>query len=168
MHRPSSFPIVQFANASATPASLEPCRNIEHPGRHVAKSIHLAQAAYASAHNGTYAPAFTTLLNASYCNLNLHTSDTCDLDALQFAADHPEIVAVKISITENITKLTRACPNRPCFMASVQVTVPASHHEQNGSDGNATAAAAYTYVVQTNSNRDTTATHPTSQWAPCL
>ena len=40
MHRPSSFPQIQFANASGA----EPlCRNIEFPGRHVAKSLHLAQ-----------------------------------------------------------------------------------------------------------------------------
>ena len=40
MHRPSSFPLVQFANESGE----ELCRNIEFPGRHIAKSLHLAQA----------------------------------------------------------------------------------------------------------------------------
>jgi hypothetical protein len=25
------------------------------------------------------------------CNLDLTTSDTCDLDALEYASDHPEI-----------------------------------------------------------------------------
>ena len=39
MHRPSSFPLVQFANSSGQAL----CRNIEFPGRHVAKSLHLAQ-----------------------------------------------------------------------------------------------------------------------------
>jgi hypothetical protein len=44
MHRPSSFPLVQFAPESGAPL----CRNLEFPGRHVAKSLQLAQAAYAS------------------------------------------------------------------------------------------------------------------------
>ena len=48
MHRPSSFPLVQFANETGETL----CRNIEWPGRHVAKSIHLAQSAYAKDHNG--------------------------------------------------------------------------------------------------------------------
>jgi hypothetical protein len=48
MHRPSSFPLVQFANESGETL----CRNIEWPGRHVAKSLHLAQMAYAADHNG--------------------------------------------------------------------------------------------------------------------
>ena len=38
-HRPSSWPLVQFANSSGEAL----CRNIEFPGRHVAKSLHLAQ-----------------------------------------------------------------------------------------------------------------------------
>eukprot|EP01051_Picozoa_sp_SAG22_P012497 SAG22_NODE_1305_length_4793_cov_3.652961_4_plen_85_part_00 len=82
MHRPSSFPFIQFANASGA----EPlCRNIEFPGRHVAKSLHLAQANYAGLHNGSYATSVKALLNSTYCNLMLTTSDTCDLDALLYA-----------------------------------------------------------------------------------
>jgi len=40
MHRPSSFPLVQFAPEGGAPL----CRNLEFPGRHVAKSLQLAQA----------------------------------------------------------------------------------------------------------------------------
>jgi len=40
MHRPSSFPLVQFANESGE----ELCRNVEFPGRHIAKSLYDHQA----------------------------------------------------------------------------------------------------------------------------
>ena len=46
-----------------------------------------------------------TLLNSTLCNLDLTTSDTCDLDALEYASDHPEIF-----------KLVRLkLPALPCF-----------------------------------------------------
>ena len=107
MHRPSSFPLVQFANDSGR----EPrCRNIEFPGRHVAKSIHLAQAQYARLHNGSYATKIATLLNSTLCNLDLGTSDTCDLDALEFAVGHPAVFKLGLAVTDNITQITRcAC-----------------------------------------------------------
>ena len=40
---------------------------------------------------GSYATEVHTLLNSTLCNLDLTTSDTCDLDALEYASDHPEI-----------------------------------------------------------------------------
>lgn len=42
-------------------------------------------------HGGTYAADVKTLLNATLCNLDLATSDTCDLDALEYAVAHPEV-----------------------------------------------------------------------------
>jgi len=150
MHRPSSFPLVQFANSSGEPL----CRNIEFPGRHVAKSVHLAQAAYATQHNGSFASNVNTLVNAKYCNLDLGTTDTCDVLALTYATQHTEIFKISLDITENISKLTRACPNRPCYMATVSVTTPKPSN--------------YRYQVFINSNRDTTALHPTHVQAPCL
>lgn len=87
-------------------------------------SRHLAQYTYAPLHNGTYATAITTLLNTTYCNLMLGTSDTCDLDALEYAVAHPEIFKLGMVVHENISQITRACPTQPCYMASVEVTVP--------------------------------------------
>ena len=95
MHRPSSFPLVQFANSSGEAL----CRNIEFPGRHVAKSIHLAQSTYAKYHNGSYASEISTLLNSTLCNLDLRTSDTCDLDALNFAVENPRIFKLGLEVT---------------------------------------------------------------------
>lgn len=165
MHRPSSFPMVQFANASSSSPSKEKlCRNIEFPGRHVGKSLHLAQAAHAQHHNGSYAVEIAPLLNATLCNLDLGTSDTCDLDALQYAAAHPEVFKLGMTVTENIAKITRACPTRPCYMASVQVTVPPSAADDQQQDG-----AGYIYTTYINSNRDTIVEHNTATTvAPCL
>ena len=42
-------------------------------------------------HGGAYAADVKTLLNATLCNLELATSDTCDLDALEYAVAHPEV-----------------------------------------------------------------------------
>ena len=164
MHRPSSFPLVQFADASRK----EPlCRHIEFPGRHVAKSLHLAQAQYARYHNGSYATAVATLLNASLCNLDLTTSDTCDLDALEFAVAHPEVFQLGMSVTESISAITRACPTRPCYMASVRVTVPTT--TTTITTTTTAAAKPYVYTAFINSNRDTTVRHEMpSQVAPCL
>ena len=173
MHRPGAFPLVQFANESGEAL----CRNIEWPGRHVAKSLHLAQLEYWSLsytnpalRNGSYAADVSTLLNSTLCNLDLHTSDTCDLDALQYASAHPEVFKLGMDMKTNWTdrKITRACPTQPCYMASVQVTVPATYgaasvgaHEEQ--------TAAYVYTCTINNNRDTVVHHATpAATAPCL
>jgi hypothetical protein len=180
MHRPSSFPLVQFANSSG--AAL--CRSIEFPGRHVAESLHLAQAAYAHHHGvcstgshtteaaclqakatwtGSFAAEVSTLLNASLCSLDLTTSDTCDLDALQFAVAHPGVFKLDLAVTKNIGAITRACPARPCYMATVEVTVPT---DAGASDED---AVPYVYTASINNNRDTTVQHHTATLvAPCL
>ena len=46
MHRPASFPLVQFAPAEGAPL----CRNLEFPGRHVAKPLQLPRSPYISLH----------------------------------------------------------------------------------------------------------------------
>ena len=51
---------------------------------------------------------------------------------------------------KNISKITRACPTQPCYMASVQVTVPTTE-----AAGEPEVAGAYVYTVFINSNRDT-------------
>jgi hypothetical protein len=177
MHRPSSFPLIQFSNDSSPSHNSDKllCRNIEFPGRHVAKSIYMAQLAYAGDHNGSFATSIKTLLNGTYCNLQEHTSDTCDIDALQFAVHHPTIFNIAILVTANISKITRACPTRPCYMASVTVMVPAATEHPPGRVG-AGAGAGYTYVAHVNSNRDVVVDHPTVHGtsgeqfaaAPCL
>ena len=127
----------------------------------MAKSLHLAQAGYAKHHNGSYTTSVKELLNATLCNLDLGTSDTCDLDALLYADSHPEVFKLGMAVTDNIAAITRACPTRPCYMASVQVTIPATE--------TAIAAAAYAYTAFINSNRDTTVQHETpTMVAPCL
>jgi hypothetical protein len=146
MHRPSSWPLIQFANSSGEPL----CRNIEFPGRHVAKSIHLAQTAYARYHNGSFASEISTLRNSTLCNLDLGTSDTCDLDALTFAMFNPEVFKLGMQVTENVTQITRACPTRPCcYMASVQVTVPTSVADDDSEENNTAhdEASPYVYTV---------------------
>ena len=149
MHRPSSWPLIQFANSSGEAL----CRNIEFPGRHVAKSIHLAQTAYATYHNGSFANEISTLRNSTLCNLDLGTSDTCDLDAITFAMSHPVVFTLGMQVTENVPEITRACPTRPCYMASVQVAVPASltndqDSQENSSDTDDEAGlSVYTYTV---------------------
>ena len=127
-----------------------------------AKSLHLAQAQYRSLHNGSFATMVSALLNTTICNRNLHTSDTCDLDALRFAAAHPAVFELGITVTQNISSITRACPTRPCYVATVRVTVPLSSEGQDGE-------APYKYTASINNNRDTTVQHnsPTAV-APCL
>ena len=138
------------------------CRNIEWPGRHVAKSLHLAQSQYAKFHGGAYTSEIATRLNSTLCNLDLGTSDTCDLDALEFAVAHPAVFKLGMVVHKNISKITRACPTQPCYMASVQVTVPT----EGAAD---VAAGPYRYTAFINSNRDTVVQHDTPALAaPCL
>lgn len=192
MHRPSTWPLLQFAPA---PPAVQPlCRNIEFPGRHVALSVHLAQAAFALAHNGSFAPSLGELLAAAaqpqstVCAPNLQTSDTCDLAALRLAADTPGVFEVAVEITANASVLTRQCTARPCYLASVRVTppTPATRNTRNGGErgkGGAAAgsgggsrggsgggggnAGAYGYTVSINENRRVTVDH-TDCISPCL
>ena len=112
--------MLQFAPPEGAPL----CRNIEFPGRHLAMSLHIAQRAYASQHNGSFATGLATLLLDDYCNLQLTTSDTCDIAALKYAAAHPGIFAVTMDVVEKAPALTRECTARPCFTATVGVTIP--------------------------------------------
>ena len=96
-----------------------------------------------------------------------------------------------MNVTEHAPQLTRECPSRPCFMASVRVQVPALHTADGaGAEGvtvraegaaaesasaegvaeaEAKGAARYVYTAFINSNRDTVVHHedPTAI-APCL
>ena len=126
------------------------------------------QAAHARLHGGRFATSAATLLNASLCSLQLGGTDTCDLDALRFASDHPEVFTVRVLVTEYALRLTRECPSRPCFMASVRVQVPARHRVE-GAAAEGAAAVPYVYTAFNNSNRDTVVCHedPNAS-APCL
>jgi hypothetical protein len=119
MHRPSSWGLLQFAPPEGAPL----CRNIEFPGRHLAMSVHIAQRAHADAHNGSFATELATLIDDAYCNLQLTTSDTCDIAALRYAAANPAIFQVTIVVEEMAPALSRECTARPCFTALVNVTV---------------------------------------------
>ena len=115
------------------------------------------------------------LLNATLCSLQLGRSDTCDLSALLFASDHPEVFTLRMNVTEHAAQLTRECPSRPCFTASVRVEVPASHTAEGTAAEGAAAesvaegAAPYVYTAFINSNRDTVVRHEDPKAsAPCL
>ena len=94
------------------------------------------------------------------CVADLATSDTCDLAALQLAAKRRDVFAIDVAVTEDAKILTRVCTRRPCYLATVAVTVPDS--------------GGYTYSIAVNENRRFIATHalrsvgesPTI--APCL
>ena len=133
------------------------------------------QAAYASLHGGRFATEVAPLLDATLCSLQLGRSDTCDLSALLFASDHPEVFTLRMNVTEHAAQLTRECPSRPCFMASVRVEVPASHTAEGTAAEGAAAesvaegAAPYVYTAFINSNRDTVVRHEDPKAsAPCL
>jgi len=167
MHRPSQWPLVQFAPSGGAPS----CRSIEFPARHVAFSLGRAQRKYAALHSGAFASTFSELLAAAnapsstICVTDRSTSDTCDLAALNLVAQKPSVFAVAIIVTDDAKVLTRECTQRPCYAATVTVTVP-----QNAA-AHAAAAAPYVYSVTTNENRRITAKHPTlrgSATAPCL
>ena len=66
-----------------------------------------------------------------------------------------------MEMQNNISEITRACPTQPCYMASVQVTVPTT--ETAGEE-----VEAYIYTVFINSNRYTTVSHDTATKTPCL
>ena len=133
------------------------------------------QAAYASLHGGRFATEVAPLLHATLCSLQLGKSDTCDLSALLFASDHPEVFTLRMNVTEHAAQLTRECPSRPCFMASVRVEVPASHAVEGAAaegaaeESVAEGAAPYVYTAFINSNRDTVVRHEDPKAsAPCL
>ena len=66
-------------------------------------------------------------------------------------------------VIENITKITRSCPTRPCYEATVQVTLPPTPTAP------IEAEEPYVYTAYINNNRDTTVKHETpTQKAPCL
>ena len=126
------------------------------------------------------------LLNATLCSLQLGKSDTCDLSALLFAASLPEVFTLRINVTEHSPQLTRECPSRPCFMASVRVQVPTLHTaeaegvaagvaaegtaaESLETEGAVEGTAPYVYTAFINSNRDTVVRHEDPKAsAPCL
>ena len=154
MHRPSTWPLVQFA---ARP-SVAPCRNIEFPARHVAYSIHLAQRQYALAHNGSFSRSVAALAAGAFCGTSGAGIgvETCDLLALRYAAAHADVFALTLHVRENASALDRHCTARPCYNATVLLRVPAS--------------GGYALAVGINENRYTWVSHSPVQGAatPCL
>ena len=99
-----------------------------------------------------------------------------------------KVFTLRMNVTEHAPQLTRECPSRPCFMASVRVQVPALHTAERAAveavrkgaaaggaavegvaEAEAEGAAPYVYTAFVNSNRDTVVRHedPTAT-APCL
>ena len=154
MHRPSTWPLVQFAPRPG----VAPCRNIEFPARHVAYSIHVAQRQYALANGGRFSQSVTALIDGAFCGThgNGIGVETCDLLALRFAAAHPDVFALALHVHENATALSRYCTARPCYNATVMLRVPDS--------------GGYALSVGINENRYTWVRHSPVQGAvaPCL
>ena len=148
MHRPQSWAVLQFVGAKSETTKL--CRNIEFPGRHIAKQVNAAQAEFLEL-NGTYATHARQLLNPNICS-----PPTCLIGDLAYALSEPEIFSVNIRVEENAKVLSPACTTRPCYRASVHVAVPRTE--------------GYEYTVNITNNRLITVEHQDvdGQKAPCL
>lgn len=74
---------------------------------------------------------------------------------------HPSVFQLSLEVTDSIAEITRDCPTRPCFVASVQVTVPDPADD--------VLASGYRYTATVNSNRDVQVSHADPKMtAPCL
>jgi len=124
MHRPTQWGVLQFAGASGSDSA---CRNPEHPARHVAQQLHIALKEMKTL-SDRFSDEVSELLNTSYCSPKLNG---CDLETLQTAAGLPSVFDMAITVTENAASLTRECTARPCYAATVKLTVPCSEEDSN-------------------------------------
>ena len=148
MHRPQSWAVLQFAGAKSH--TSQKCRNIEFPGRHIAKQVNAAQTEYLKL-KGTYTAQARQLLDPKVC-----WPPSCQLGDLAYALSQPEIFTVNIRVEENAKVLSPACSARPCYQAGVHVAVPRTK--------------GYGYTVNITNNRLVTVEHHDvdGQKAPCL
>jgi hypothetical protein len=118
MHRPQEWAILQFQDDGE---SEQPCRNIEFYGRHAVKMIYTAQSSFKSIHE-TFANNTKVLMNEAYCKL-----PACNLSDFLLVANRQDIfTGTSIAVINNASALSRQCTSRPCYTASVEVTVPRS------------------------------------------
>jgi hypothetical protein len=125
MHRPSEWAFLEFIPSSENDSdnddiivNVEVCKNIEFVGRHVMKLIHKAEKAYFDKNNNTYTEDFSKLLQ--YCG---SVSECEDLQLINVRKDiFPS--NIRLNVTENISKFTENCTNRPCFQAGLFVVAP--------------------------------------------
>eukprot|EP00854_Cymbomonas_tetramitiformis_P005638 gene5638-6822_t len=138
MHRPASWAMLQFSKNT----KQADCKNIEHPGRYIAKQIHLAMRQYSTQHDGRFTETVQDLADNSYCSYSLNN---CDLEALKFALMTSNIFEIKVQVQLHAVKLNRSCTSRPCYQATVAVIPPITKRIQ--------------YIVSINENRLTTVKH---------
>lgn len=132
MHRPTTWAWLEFTELPV----VEDCRNIEHPGRHVARSLHLANHAFAQRNGGLFTENWQDdLIDPELCNF---TFNNCDLFALVIAAKQKTIFNIRVVVETQPAMLNRTCTQRPCYEALVQVNDP-SHR--------------FSYTVSVNENR---------------
>ena len=147
------------------------CRNIEHPGRHLAAQLHLAQRSYAAAHNGSFATDPAALLAVCAADAAAKGALGCDAAALSLATARPDVFTLgPVVVTENATALTRACTARPCYSATVGVAVPASSGRGAAAD-DVGDGAQHSYAVTINENHFVRVTHDAVKpgaLVPCL
>ena len=133
--RPTLWGQIQFEEEK----NVAVCKNVEHPGRYVVDQLFLSQTEYQKSNisNGTFSADIATLATPAYC-----AAPACDLAALTTAMAETSVFALAMTVTKNVTKITRECTKQPCFTAEVTVTPPAGSH-----------AAGHKYTVKTNENR---------------
>ena len=73
--------------------------------------------------SGTYTTSVAELVSSTYCNAD---DNGCDLLALQAAASLVDVYNMSVRVIENATALSRMCTARPCYLATVELTVPCS------------------------------------------
>jgi hypothetical protein len=104
MHRPLFWATLQFAPSGGAKA----CRQIEWPGRYLARLLFAAQAAHLQ-QSSTYSES---------------AAAGCDADSLRLAVGQPKVFDFRIHVDANASALSRACVARPCFVATVRVAAP--------------------------------------------
>jgi hypothetical protein len=116
MHQPSTWGLLQFASSKAAPM----CLSLEHPPRFLVWQLHVALARWKELH-GNYTSSVEKLLSSEYCSLSVNG---CDLQALVRAASLMHIFRMAVAVTMDAVVLSRQCTSRPCYEASVLLSVP--------------------------------------------
>jgi hypothetical protein len=126
MHRPLHWPTLQFVQSEDVPASRahetkKACGNIEFPARHLLLAIHTAQSAFKAVSGGKY---YAGNMSALLDNSSLCQPPTCAGPDLKYALAHDHIFSFGFFVEQNASVLNDRCSARPCFTATVNVTVP--------------------------------------------
>ena len=136
MHRPMHFAFLQFMDDNHRISDA--CGNIDFPARHLLLTVFQAQRNYRK-HTGSFATEVSHLVQniTEFC-----PEPACAGKNLSYAVANPDIFTFsEIKVVENATTLNAECSARPCFFASLEITVP---HTDGGSGGNFIVKASIT------------------------